>query len=137
VVTIGEKLANMTDDEWVIFREKDKPEKMPMEEWKDLIDMTTSTILLCLANNTLQEFLDLTNSVDIWDKLESWYKSKSLTSRLYLKKRLFDLQMTKEADFNQHLDEFKKTTTKLTSLEYRLKRKIKLCFYCLHLLIIS
>jgi len=81
----------MTDDEWVVLRKKDKPEKMSNEEWGDLKDMTTSTILLYLANNTLREVLGLTDPVDIWDKLESWYKSKSLISRLYLKKRLFGL----------------------------------------------
>jgi len=50
-----------------------------------LKDMAMSAILLCLANNTLREVLSLTDMEDIWDKLESWYKSKFLTNRLYLK----------------------------------------------------
>jgi len=45
------------------------------------------------ANNTYWEVLGLIDPIDIWNKLESWYKSKSLTSRLYSKKRLLDLQM--------------------------------------------
>jgi len=65
--------------------------------------MTISTILLCLANNTLQEVLNLIDLIDIWDKLESQYKSKLLTTRLYLKKGLFGLQMIEEMEFNQHL----------------------------------
>jgi len=52
-------------------QEKDKPEKMSKEEGEDLKGMATSTILLCLANNTLREALRLTDPVDIWDKLES------------------------------------------------------------------
>jgi len=55
----------MTNDEWVTSREKDKLEKMSTDEWEDLKDMTTSTILLCLANNTLQDVLDLTIPVGI------------------------------------------------------------------------
>ena len=55
----------MTDDEWLTYREKDKPEKMLVEEWEDLKDMATSTILLCLANNTLWEVLGVTDPVDI------------------------------------------------------------------------
>ena len=58
----------MTNDKWVTLREKDKPDKMSKEECKDLKDMATSTILLCLANNTLQKVLDLTDLVEIWDK---------------------------------------------------------------------
>jgi len=64
----------MTDDEWVALREKDKPEKMTTEEREDLKDMATSTILLCLLSNSLWEVLGLTDPIDIWDKLESWYK---------------------------------------------------------------
>jgi len=65
---------------------KDKSEKMSNEELEDFKDMVAGTIFLCLANNTLRKVLGLADLVDIWDKLESWYKSKSLTSRLYLKK---------------------------------------------------
>ncbi|VFQ95314.1 unnamed protein product [Cuscuta campestris] len=87
--------------------------------------MATSTICLCLANNTLREVLGLTDPVDIWDKLESRYKSKSLTSRLYLKKRLFGLQMAEEANFNGHLDEFNKITTELESIDVKIEEEDK------------
>ena len=80
------RTEKMTDDEWVTLKEKDKSEKTSIEEWEDSKDMTISTILLCLTNNTLQDVLDLTDVINIWDKLESQYKYKSLTSRLYLKK---------------------------------------------------
>ena len=70
------KTEKMTDDEWVVIREKGKPEKMTIQEGEDLKDMVTSTILLCLTNNTLWEVLALTDRVDICDKLGSWYKSK-------------------------------------------------------------
>ncbi|VFQ74038.1 unnamed protein product [Cuscuta campestris] len=87
--------------------------------------MATSTICICLANNTLWELLGLTDPVDIWDKLESRYKSKSLTSRLYLKKRLFVLQMAEEANFNGHLDEFNKITTELESIDVKIEEEDK------------
>ena len=107
------------------LREKDKPEKLTTDEREDLKDMATSTILLCLANNTLGEVLSLTDLIYIWDNLESRYSSKSLTSRLYLKKRLFGLQMTEETDFNQHLDEFNKITMELDSLEVKIEEEDK------------
>jgi len=52
---------------------------MTTEEGKDLKDMAMSTILLCLTNNTVREVRDLIDAVDIWGKLESQYKSKSVT----------------------------------------------------------
>jgi hypothetical protein len=115
----------MTDTEWAGHRRKDKPEKLTDEEWEDLKDMATSTISLCLANNTLREVIGLTDPVDIWEKLESRYKSKSLTSRLYLKKRLFGLQMAEEANFNGHLDEFNKMTTELESIDVKIEEEDK------------
>jgi len=113
------KTAKMMDHEWVTLREKEKPEKMTTEVGEDLKDTTMSTLLLCLINNYIQEVLALTDPIDIWDKLESRYKLKLLISRLYLKKRLFGLQMTEEANFNQRLDESSKLTTKLDSLEVK------------------
>ncbi|VFQ78488.1 unnamed protein product [Cuscuta campestris] len=120
-----QRTEKMTDAEWAKHRKNDKPEKLSEEEWEDLKDMATSTICLCLANNTLREVLGLTDPVDIWDKLESRYKSKSLTSRLYLKKRLFGLQMAEEANFNGHLDEFNKITTELESIDVKIEEEDK------------
>jgi len=101
-----------------------------IEEGEDVKDMATSTILLCLANNTLCEVLSLIDPVDIWDKLESRHKSKLLTSRLNLKKPLFGLQMTEEASFNQHLEDLKKITMKLDSLNVKIEEKEKALLLC-------
>jgi len=48
-----------------------------------------------------------------------------LTSRLHFKKRLFGLQMTGEADFNQYLEEFNKMTMELDSLEVKIEKEDK------------
>jgi len=119
------RTEKITDDEWVALREKDKLEKILMEEMEDLEDMGRSTILLCHANNNLREVLSLLHPVDIWDKFKSQYKLKSLTSRLYLTERLVGLQMMEEADFNQHLDKFNKVTTELDSLEVKIEEEDK------------
>jgi len=66
------------------------------------------------------------NLVDIWDKLKSQYKSKSLTSGLHLKKKLFGCQMLEEADFNQYVDEFNKTNMELDSLEVKIEEEDKI-----------
>ena len=82
------RIEKMTDDEWLTSREKDKPEKMLTEEWEDLKDMATSTILLCFANNILREIFGLTNLIGIWDKLESRYKSKIVDKYVVLEETI-------------------------------------------------
>jgi len=42
-----------------------------------------------------------------------------------LKKRLFGLQMTEEANFNQHLDEFNKIMIEFASLDVKIEEEDK------------
>ena len=64
-------------------------------------ELANSTIQLYLGNTTLRE-----DPAELWAKLESRYKSKSLTNRLSLKKQLYELHMGEGKIFMDHLDEF-------------------------------
>ena len=59
--------------------------------------MANSTIHLYLANNTLREVIELTDPAEVWAKLESRYKSKSLTNHLFLNKQLYGLKLEEGA----------------------------------------
>ena len=50
-----------------------------------------SAIQLCLSNEVLREVVKDTTSKGIWEKLESLYMVKTVTNRLLLKSRLYDL----------------------------------------------
>ena len=47
----------------------------------------------------------------LWEKLEKVYMSKSLTNRLYMKKQLYELKMSKETDVRDHINNFTKCIT--------------------------
>ena len=61
------------------------------KENDELMDKTHSPILLCLGEEVLCEIVEEDTIAKLWLKLESLYMTKSLTNRLYLKKRLYTL----------------------------------------------
>ena len=69
------------------------PTTMSDEETDELMEKAHSVILLCLGNEVLCEVAKKDTTAKLWLKLESLYMTKSLTNRLYLKKRLYTLQM--------------------------------------------
>jgi LTR polyprotein gag-polypeptide-like protein len=75
----------------------DGKEKMPEgtseARWKEINAKALSAIQLCLANEALREDVKEESSKDIWKKLESLYMEKSVTNRLLLKSRLYDLRL--------------------------------------------
>ena len=63
----------------------EKPEKLKDEEWQEMRELANSTIQLYLGNTTLQEVINESDPAELWAKLESRYKCKSLMNRLSLK----------------------------------------------------
>ena len=52
---------------------------------KDLEVKVVATIRLCLADDVMYHVMDEESPTTIWLKLESWYMSKSLMNKSYLK----------------------------------------------------
>ncbi|RVW75611.1 Retrovirus-related Pol polyprotein from transposon TNT 1-94 [Vitis vinifera] len=73
---------------------------MSDEETDELMEKAHSVILLCLGNEVLCEVAKKDTTAKLWLKLESLYMTKSLTNRLYLKKRLYTLQMKEDTMMN-------------------------------------
>jgi hypothetical protein len=63
-----------------------KPTAMTNEEWEDLDSKSLSTIRLCLADDVLFNIVGEDTTSGLWRKLESLYMTKSLMSRIYLKR---------------------------------------------------
>jgi hypothetical protein len=68
-----------------------KPTSMTNEEWEELDAKALSTIRLCLADEVLFNIVGEDTTIGLWSKLESLYMTKSLTSRIFLKKQLYSL----------------------------------------------
>ena len=58
------------------------------DEWEDLDAKVLSTICLCLADDVLFNIIGETSVASMWDKLESFYMTKSVTNKNYSKQQL-------------------------------------------------
>ena len=96
------------------------PASLTKDEKDEILDKAHSTILLCLGDEVLREVSDETIASSLWLKLESLYMTKSLTNRLYLKKRLYTLQMQEGKPVKDHLDEFNKAILELKNIDVKI-----------------
>ena len=86
-----------------LYGKAKKPETMTDDEWEEFDMKAVSTIRLCLANELMYDVMDDVSIAVIWLRLESRYMSKSLTNKLNLKRKLYELKMVEGADLAQHV----------------------------------
>ncbi|KAL5858125.1 hypothetical protein ACOSQ3_005583 [Xanthoceras sorbifolium] len=86
---------------------KDKlPSTMDEAKKQEMDDKALASIQLCLSNEVLREVMQEKTAKDLWDKLESLYVTKNLTTKLVAKHRLYTLSMAEGASIKSHIDEF-------------------------------
>ncbi|KAL3623657.1 hypothetical protein CASFOL_032473 [Castilleja foliolosa] len=75
-----------------------------------------SVLILSLGDEVLREVSDESTALAIWEKLEQIYMKKSLANRLYLKKKLYTLQMESGKEIRKHMDEYNKILLDLNAV---------------------
>lgn len=80
-----------------------------------------ATIMLCLADDVITEVASEESAAGLWLKLESLYMTKSLTSKLLLKQRLFGLRMQEGTPLREHLDQLNNILLDLRNLEVKVE----------------
>ncbi|CAA0838500.1 Unknown protein [Striga hermonthica] len=78
---------------------------MEDDDWQDLQEQVVGMIRLCLADEIMYHVMHLKSADEIWKKLESQFMSKTLTTKLYLKQRLYGLKMQEGTALGQHTEE--------------------------------
>ena len=96
------------------------PDDMTSAEIEEMDEKAHSAIQLSLDDKVLREVADEETAAGLWSKLESLYMKKSLTSRLYLKQRLYTLKMREGTPVQEHLDEFNKIVLDMKNLDIKL-----------------
>ncbi|KAL1187723.1 Retrovirus-related Pol polyprotein from transposon TNT 1-94 [Cardamine amara subsp. amara] len=90
-----------------------KPDSITHGYWEELQEKVGSTIRTCLGDEVVHQVINLVNSKEIWDKLEKIYMSKSPSSKLYVKQRLYLFKMSEGSNLIQHVNQFNQITTDL------------------------
>ena len=76
-----------------------------------------ATIRLCVSDQVMFHVMDLTSPKEIWDKLATQYMSRTLTTKLYLKQKLYGLKMQEGSDLVEHLNIFNQLVADLAHRE--------------------
>ena len=79
-----------------------KPSKMEDDEWNDIDFRAKATIILCLSDEVLYNMMNEEITAGLWCRLESLYKMKSLSNKLFMKKQLYSLRMKEGTPILQH-----------------------------------
>lgn len=66
---------------------KDRPELVSEDEWEEQDEIASSIIRSCLSDHLLTEIYSEKSAKAIWKKLEAIYQGKTLTNKLFLKRR--------------------------------------------------
>ncbi|ESQ38591.1 hypothetical protein EUTSA_v10029300mg [Eutrema salsugineum] len=108
---------------------KKKPDKLKKDDWADMQDQAVSTIQLCLSDDITNQVMNITTCMEMWDKLEKMYMSKSLSSKLYLKQKLYGLKMVETGNLIAHVNKFNQIIGHLGRVDVKIEDKamILLC----------
>ncbi|KAK9740681.1 hypothetical protein RND81_03G053700 [Saponaria officinalis] len=88
-------------------------------EITSLEEKAHSTIILCLDDDIITEVAEEETVAGLWAKLESLYMTKSLTNKLLLKQRLFNLRMGEGMPLRDHLDQLNTILLDLRNIDVK------------------
>ena len=95
------------------------------DDWDEMDARALSAICLCLVDDVMFNIVSEKIAISFWTKLESLYMTKSLTSRIYLKRQLYSLWMKEGTKVADHLNTFNTLIIQLTSMEVKFEDEDK------------
>jgi hypothetical protein len=96
---------------------EDRPEGMSDPEWSDIDQRAISTIEMYITDDVLNHVISAISAKDMWKKLEAIYLGKSLSNKLFLKKKLFKLEMKEGEDVMKHINSFNALINDLSRID--------------------
>ncbi|KAF7815134.1 Retrovirus-related Pol polyprotein from transposon TNT 1-94 [Senna tora] len=83
--------------------------------------MIKGAISMSVTDSVLREIAGEDTATKAWKKLEELYLAKSLTNRLYLNKRLYNLRMIEGTMVKSYLDEFNSIIMNLKNVDIKIE----------------
>jgi hypothetical protein len=93
-------------DQWITLYPGIAPTGTSTDDWKKFDRKEKSTIQLCLSNSVLLNVSKEATTKDLWENLGNLYQSKSLVSKLFLRKKLYNLRMRDGDSMVEYLNAF-------------------------------
>ena len=87
------------------------------KEKSDILKRTRNTIVLTLSDQILRKVVKEKTAAEMWSKLEQLYMTKSLSNRIYLKKKFYGFKMDENKSIDENINEFTKLIFDLEILE--------------------
>ena len=72
----------------VLLGKEKQPVSITDDDWDEMDGRALSVIRLCLVEDVLFNIFTENTRVGLWSKLESLYMTKSLTNKIFLKRKL-------------------------------------------------
>ena len=101
-----------------------KPETMTTEQWKLKNRQVLGMIWLTLSNNMVFNIIKEKTTLDLLKVLSNMYKKPSAMNKVYLLRRLFNLQMSEGGSVAGHINEFNMITSQLSSVDINFEDEI-------------
>jgi hypothetical protein len=109
----------------VLLGKAKQPASITDDDWDEMDGRALSVIRLCLADDVLFNIFTENTRVGLWSKLESLYMMKSLTNKIFLKRKLYSLRMKEGMKIVDHLNTFNTLLVQLDSMGVKFESEDK------------
>ncbi|KAH9647728.1 hypothetical protein KPL70_025300 [Citrus sinensis] len=91
------------------------------DKWNEVDGNAISDLHLALADGVLSSVAEKNTAKEIWDTLTKLYEAKSLHNKIFLKRKLYTLRMTKSTLVTDHINTLKTLFSQLTTLGHNIE----------------
>src|ERR1044072_32213 len=113
-----------TSGYWDALQTK-KPAELSEPNWHKLHAQACSTIRLCVSDDDVNHIKGLKTPKAVFEKMESLYQAKSLSSKLYVQQCFYALRMIEGGDLMAHLTVFNNLLAEVSRLGLKIDDDVK------------
>ena len=101
------------------------PDTMTTEQWKLKDRKALGMVRLTLSRNVAFNIIKEKTTLDLMKTLSTMYEKPSAMNKVYLMRRLFNLQMSEGGSIVDHINEFNMIVSQLSSVKINFEDEIK------------
>jgi len=106
-------------------KNKSKHTSMMDAKWELLDRKALGVVILCLSASVAFNIVDEKATKGVMDKLTKMYEKSLAANKVYLMKRLFNMEMVEEGSIPKHVNEFNTITNQLHSIKIKFEDEVR------------